>query len=304
MRLATSLLFGALAVTGCGARSTLAEGQGDAGVPGTGGHPGATSATATSTSTSTSSNTSASSGTGGAPGCSTDAECGCELSCCGGRCVNPRNDLFNCGSCGNTCTGDPPFCDEGSCGAPPCGLGAPCEVGSFCCGGMCCATGQLCCWEHEPFGDDLSCIDSMKAHGNCIAGNPCTQCAAPDTPIATPFGDRAIASLRVGDLVYSVQGEAVVAVPVRAASRSPARNHRVREVVLASGIVLHISPLHPTADGRTFGDLRPGDRLDEVSITAATTVPYDEPYTYDILAWSDSGGYFAGGALIGSTLHP
>jgi hypothetical protein len=107
----------------------------------------------------------------------------------------------------------------------------------------------------------------------------------------------------VGDLVYSVQGEAVVAVPVAETSRSPARNHRVSQVLLASGVVLRISPRHPTADGHAFAELRRGDRLGEVEITTVTTVRYDEPYTYDILPASDSGSYFAGGALIGSTLR-
>src|SRR4051812_37595612 len=63
--------------------------------------------------------------------------------------------------------------------------------------------------------------------GNCEAptgpqGNACCKCgpdgvcselcdcASPDTPIATPTGERAIASLRTGDLVYSVHGMQVV----------------------------------------------------------------------------------------------
>lgn len=74
------------------------------------------------------------------------------------------------------------------------------------------------------------------------------------------------------------------------------------EVRLSSGSVLSISPSHPTADGRTFAALRPGDRLDDVLLNSVRRVPYTEPYTYDILPDSDSGAYFAGGVLIGSTL--
>jgi len=41
---------------------------------------------------------------------------------------------------------------------------------------------------------------------------PDGRCASPDTPIATPDGERPIAELREGDLVYSVDGGAIVPV--------------------------------------------------------------------------------------------
>ena len=71
---------------------------------------------------------------------------------------------------------------------------------------------------------------------------------------------------------------------------------------LAHGVVLHVTPNHPTADGRTFGDLTPGDRLDGVQIVGARVVPYGKAFTHDILPDSDSGTYVAGGVLIGSAL--
>jgi hypothetical protein len=79
--------------------------------------------------------------------------------------------------------------------------------------------------------------------------------------------------------------------------------HHVVRVSLSNGSVLEISPGHPTADGRTIGDLRAGDRLAGVEILAAEMVPYTYDHTYDILPASDSGVYFAGGIPIGSTLH-
>ena len=75
-------------------------------------------------------------------------------------------------------------------------------------------------------------------------------------------------------------------------------------MVLEGGAVLEISAPHPTADGRTFGDLRAGDTLDGVRIIAAETIPYAHAFTYDILPASDSGTYIAGGVLIGTTLSP
>ena len=75
-------------------------------------------------------------------------------------------------------------------------------------------------------------------------------------------------------------------------------------VELDDGTVLEISPGHPTGDGRTFADLRADGLLDETHrVRASTIVPYAYQRTYDILPASDTGTYFAGGALVGSTLH-
>jgi len=68
--------------------------------------------------------------------------------------------------------------------------------------------------------------------------------------------------------------------------------------------VLRISAKHPTADGRSFGDLQTGDWLGSLRVLSVKWVPYDGAFTYDILPDSDSGLYFAGGALIGSTIEP
>jgi hypothetical protein len=132
---------------------------------------------------------------------------------------------------------------------------------------------------------------------------PLCICASPDTPVATPSGDRPIASLVVGDVVYSVVGAAIDVVPVARINRVAVRSHVVVRVALASGAVLEISGRHPTADGRTFASLRAGDTLDGVPITSVRIVPYRHDATYDILPASDTGTYFAGGVLIGSTLR-
>jgi hypothetical protein len=79
-------------------------------------------------------------------------------------------------------------------------------------------------------------------------------------------------------------------------------DHTVVRVVLATGSVLEISENHPTADGRTFGDLAVGDALDGIAIIEVSVVSYSHPFTYDILPDSDTGRYFAAGAAVGSTL--
>ena len=139
--------------------------------------------------------------------------------------------------------------------------------------------------------------------GTCPAGCTECKCASPDTPVATPDGERPIASLEVGDLVYSVDHDALRAVPILATHRTPANDHHVVRVVLATGRVLEISPKHPTADGRAFADLHAGDRLDGVAVIATELVPFSHPFTADILPGSNTGTYVAAGVVIGSTLR-
>jgi hypothetical protein len=131
----------------------------------------------------------------------------------------------------------------------------------------------------------------------------CPVCASPDTPIATPNGERRIADLRAGDLVYTVDDQQIRPVPIAQINRTPVFNHRVVRVTFAGGRALEISAGHPTADGRTIGDLRPRGELDRHVIESVEIIRYEHPYTYDILPASKSGAYFAAGVLIGSTLH-
>jgi hypothetical protein len=203
--------------------------------------------------------------------------------------------------------------DGGLCGTSPCGPGMICIRGR--CAGCCdlppecipipsgCSQGLACgCFTKDPCGGCTVCesvtTDSIQC-GNCMC-----VCAAPWTPIATPAGPQRIADLRVGDLVYTVDhGELAVAPLARVGHRAVA-NHAVVRVTLSSGQVIEMSGGHPTADGRRFDALAPGERLGAALITALETVPYDEPYTYDILPASESGTYFVGDAWIGSTLKP
>lgn len=282
------------ATTGAGgaAGTAAATGTGAGGATGTGTASGGGSGTTTATSTATSSST----GTGGGCGPCMDFEC------CGAACVNKANDIHNCGSCGNVCPGPAPYCDNGTCGTPPCDPSTGCAGGQLCCATQCCAAGQLCCTVPGPVGDTTAC-QAPTAEGTCPTGCTSCVCASPDTPIATPSGDRPIASLAVGDLVYSVDGAALRAVPILEVHRVAAPNHRVVRVVLESGAVLEISPAHPTADGRTFAQLAAGDRLDGVAVVEARTIPYRHAFTHDVLPASDTGTYVAGGVVIGSTLR-
>ncbi len=169
------------------------------------------------------------------------------------------------------------LCPDGTCVLVD---GGPCEEPTGPVGNGCCACGP----------DD-------RCSAFC-------RCAAPDTPIGTPTGERAIASLRPGDLVYSVEDGAVIEVPVLEVSKLPApREHTVVRLQFADGRAIEMSPGHPTAHGRTFGELAVGELLGESRIVQVSRVGYAHAYTHDILPGSASGAYFAAGALVGSTLH-
>lgn len=248
----------------------------------------------------------ASGGSGGASGGSGGSgggNCGfCDFVCCGSACTNTGNDIKNCGACGKVCPGNTPYCDNGTCkDKAPCEAGIACIGTATCCGKSCCAVGEICCDVPGPVGTLLPTCH-QPVDGTCPKGCTSCVCNSPDTPIATPSGERRIADLREGDLVYSLSHGKMVAVPVTRANRVEAPNHQVVRVTLASGSVLEISPKHPTADGRLFGELRAGDRLDGVFVVAAELVPYSRSHTYDILPASDTGTYWAGGVLIASTL--
>jgi hypothetical protein len=244
---------------------------------------------------------SAAGGNGSGGGTDCNPPCGVGFDCCDNQCVNQANDINNCGSCGNVCQQDPPFCDNGTCDVPPGCVGQACIGTEYCCGNACCGLNELCCVvQAGPVGPP-QCF--MPVNGTCPPGNPGSACAAPDTPIATPSGERPIAELRAGDRVYSVDRGVVRAVPIRRVSRTAVSHHRVMRIALDNGAVLHVSAGHPAGDARLLGDLRAGDLLHGPQVIAASLVDYAHAATYDIEPDSDSATYFAAGALLGTTLR-
>jgi len=234
----------------------------------------------------------------GAGGANCAANCG--FKCCGPECVNTGNDINNCGTCGTVCPGPGPFCNNGKCDKAPC-QGVTCTGTATCCEAECCKSDELCC--NVNAGASRTACTAATDKGTCPLGCAKCVCTAPNTPIATPSGERAISELKVGDRIYSVHLGKLVAVPIILTNRVPVTGlHHMVEVRLTTGRVLSISPSHPTSDGRTFGDLAKGDELDGVVLDSVRRVPYTEAYTYDVLPDSDSGSYFAGGVLIGTTL--
>ncbi len=108
----------------------------------------------------------------------------------------------------------------------------------------------------------------------------------------------------MGDLVWSFENGARIAVRVSAVSRAvqPA-THEVVRLALADGRSVDVSAGHPTADGRTVGDLGVGDAFDGSTVTSAARIAYTAGHTFDLLPNSASGAYWANGVLLGSTLR-
>jgi hypothetical protein len=292
---------GAGGTSGSGGAGGSGGNAGNAGGPGgTGGATGGTTGGA---------GTGGQAGTGGSGGGGAGGSAACPMDCsvrglvcCGGKCVNTGNDILNCGGCGSPCTGANPYCDNGRCGTARCTPGTTCTPQSSCCGTQCCSAGTICCV--VPGGPTANPMCVTPDNGSCPAGCPSCPCASPDTPIATPSGDRPIARLVPGDLVYSFERGRKVVVPVKAINRTPVTGHMVLQIRLDSGAILEISGKHPTADGRTLAAVLPGQLLGGMKVQSVRLVPYRHPFTHDILPDSESGAYYAGGALIGSTLKP
>jgi len=206
-----------------------------------------------------------------------------------------------------------PDAEPRACGDSMCGPGEICITGR--CEGCCdlppacipipsgCAGSALACdcFAADPCGGCTTC-QSVTSDA-IVCGSCVCMCAAPWTPIDTPSGARPIAELREGDLVYSVDDGEVTVVPIARVVRRSVARHAVVHITLVGGGAMDVSGSHPTADGRRLDALEPGDWLGSAHIASIELVPYDEPFTYDILPASDTGTYFVAGAPIGSTLY-
>ncbi len=137
------------------------------------------------------------------------------------------------------------------------------------------------------------------------AGPPnCPICLVDKTRIDTPSGPIRVIDLRVGDLVWTLDGGgARVAAPlVATGSMDAPAGHEVLQVTLADGRSVAASPGHPTSDGRTLGALVVGDQLDGSAVASIARLPY-RGRTYDVLPAGPTGAYWADGVLLASTLE-
>jgi hypothetical protein len=132
----------------------------------------------------------------------------------------------------------------------------------------------------------------------------CPICLARDVLIDTPRGQVAVADLKQGMFIWTVNssGGRQVGMVLKATKTPVPSTHQIVHLLLDDGRALFASPGHPTADGRIIGDLAEGDILDAARVIAAELVSYKDAYTYDILPSGETGAYWVNGILIGSSL--
>lgn len=143
-------------------------------------------------------------------------------------------------------------------------------------------------------------VDSRAA----AQGPNCPICLSRGTLIETPRGPTPVESLAVGDGIWSVDASGRrVAARVTATGSMPApRGHRIVHLRLADGREMWASPGHPLIGGRPLGTVRPGDLVDGARVVIADLVRYAGGATFDLRASGQTGGYWANGIPLASTL--
>ncbi len=135
----------------------------------------------------------------------------------------------------------------------------------------------------------------------------CPICLAAGVGIATPTGEIPVQDLRPGMRVWTTDsgGHRIIGVVLETGHMQAPIGHEVVRLVLWDGRSVLVSPQHPTADGRTVGELEPGARYDGSTVMSTALVAYGGR-TWDLLPSGPTGTYFANGVLLGSTLerHP
>jgi len=161
------------------------------------------------------------------------------------------------------------------------------------------------CPSTEPPATKRPRTPSPPTEGPVLGPPPAVLCLPAGTLIGTPGGPRAVEQLRVGDAVWSADsaGAKLQATILRVSRVATEPGHVFVHVGLADGREIWASPGHPTADGRTFAQLEPGDFLDGAQVTLVEAQPSKQSATYDVLPSGATGFYWANGILIGSTLH-
>lgn len=132
----------------------------------------------------------------------------------------------------------------------------------------------------------------------------CPICLAGGTLIDTPNGPARVEQIKQGMAVWTTDksGKRVAGVVLKTAQNAAPETHQVVHLVLSDGRELRVSPGHPLVGGRPIGTLSAGETVDGATVLSAQWLPYNQPYTYDILPSGDTGAYWANDVLIGSTI--
>lgn len=133
----------------------------------------------------------------------------------------------------------------------------------------------------------------------------CPICLAKGTLIDTPAGPVLVENLKPGDRVWTLDAAGHrVSMPVQKTSAVPVSpEQRVIHLIMSDGRELWASPGHPTADGRTVGDLQPKASYAGAVVKSTQLIRYQRRCTYDLLPAGETGFYWANGILLASTLR-
>ncbi len=132
----------------------------------------------------------------------------------------------------------------------------------------------------------------------------CPRCLAGGTLIDTPGGPVKVQDIIPGTAVWTTdkKGTRVVGIILKIARNAVPDGHQVVHLVLSDGRELYVSPGHPLVGGRPVGTLSAGETADGAKVVSAEWLPYNQPYTYDLLPSGDTGAYWANDILIASTI--
>lgn len=167
-------------------------------------------------------------------------------------------------------------------------------------------------YECEGISEKLTSIDYTnqtviftRAESKKLPWGGCPICLSGNTLIDTPSGPVPVKDLQIGMSIWTTDGigHRVSGIITKTSKVPVSPTHQMVHLVLGDGRELFASPGHPTIDGRSIGELMPGDLYDGASIVSVQRVPYGERATYDVLSSGETGFYWANGVLIDSTLH-
>jgi hypothetical protein len=134
----------------------------------------------------------------------------------------------------------------------------------------------------------------------------CPICLARGTRIDTPSGPVAVDALRLGERVWTFDdaGRRIAGTVIALGSTPAPAGHHVIRLTLADGRSVTASPGHPLADGRPIGDIAIGAGVDGSTVVGAESLEYTGGETFDLVVSGPTGGYFAGGIPLLSTIRP
>lgn len=133
----------------------------------------------------------------------------------------------------------------------------------------------------------------------------CPKCLPGNALVDTPSGMVPVSELKPRMLVWTqdAHGNRIAAPILKTAAVPVTPGQFILHLVLHDGRELRVSPAHPTADGRTLGQLEPKSAIDGSWVERIELESYEGSQTYDLLPAGETGFYWANGILLGSTLR-